>query len=95
MSQPLSTTHRISDPCHISDDYGAPKGVFSVSNKMRSELGCSMIILFAPLFLFGALVLANTSDDSISTIDVVSSYVLFAFAVLTFIAGIILWLRYR
>lgn len=62
---------------------------------MRAELGCTLVILFAPLFLFGAIVLANTSADSISTIDVVTSYVLFALAALAFIVGTVVWLRYR
>lgn len=60
--------------------------------KMRSELGCVMM-LFTPIFLFGALVLANTSDDSMRTTDLVWSYVMFAVTALSLIAGFVLWAR--
>ena len=66
-----------------------------MSDKMRSELGCTMMILFTPIFLFGAIILANTSSDSRTTTDVVWSYILFAITPLTFITGMILWMRHR
>jgi hypothetical protein len=54
-----------------------------------------MMILYSPLFLLGAIILANTSDDSITRIDVVSSYIMFSLAAVVFLAGAVLWIRHR
>ena len=52
-------------------------------------------MLLSPIFAFGALVLANTSRDSTTIVDVVWSWVLLIVAVITFTAGSLVWLRNR
>jgi hypothetical protein len=60
----------------------------------RSTLGCGMMML-SPIILLAAIVLANTSNDSITTTDVVWSYIMLATAALFLVIGGIVWFRHR
>ena len=57
-------------------------------------MGCAAMLL-SPIFAFGALVLANTSRDSATTVSVVWSWVLLFLAVVTFTFGCVVWVRNR
>lgn len=62
--------------------------------RRRKDLGCSLI-LFTPIFVLGAVLLASTSNDSKTTADVVWSYILVVVAALSCATGCVLWARHR
>lgn len=62
----------------------------------RADMGCAAM-LFAPIFLIGAIAFApeNASRDSATAVNDVWSWILLIVAVVTFTVGSVVWVRDR